>query len=530
MIRSGLVNQHRARFEQGFPHERNNHPRDAMERPFVQEKTYPVLNKGQYAQPELPINAPDPVQPGIIDIFGKKTTPDERMYLYREFLRAQRRFGAVPGQPTAPKNANKRPGNMPPPMQVPQNPPPAPGPGGAPGGAPPGDGPGGPPGGGPPGGGAPGNGAPGNGAGGPPGSGGPPSLMQPSTESSTGEAPYYSELEAQVLMDAVGGNIGRGYDHASEVTATEKWVNQNVERQRATRFPSLLSIGKRNKERGFSGPEMIEIPKERESGPSTGDSYQTAHTDLYFDTLAELDDVVTGNVTSAANQAVGVPLNQKPVKETQFTDTTSEIQALKAELAKYQKIGLSPEDFMSLGELLKSKEGELHEAVAMRNRYSDLEWTIESERKKVIAEAEEQLKINDKEWLERGIKLRDQLEAKYKIRPVKLSMSKITQAEYVNHLGPVNVRRKRKAAVTTVGDYEIGNFWAPKTKAGEAENRMQMGPNKQQKPSVNRFEATIGKRTVGPRMVRKALKNTGTLANLAAQSMVENRRRSARAY
>lgn len=112
MLRSGLVNQHRARFEEGFPHERNNHPRDILIRPFVQTEIYPILKRGRYTEPELPVNDPNPVQPKYIDIFGKKTTPDERIYLYKEFFNAAKKFGFVPGQPVGPKNANGKPGQM----------------------------------------------------------------------------------------------------------------------------------------------------------------------------------------------------------------------------------------------------------------------------------------------------------------------------------------------------------------------------------------------------------------------------------
>ena len=344
MLRSGLVNQHRARFEEGFPHERNNHPRDALERPYVQQASYPILKKGDYAQPELPADDPNPIQTKYIDLFGKKTTADERLYLYREFFRAAKKFGAIPGQPTGPSNANGRPGNMPPPPG-PQNPPAAPGEQPPPEGQPPGDQtppdvPGQPP------------TAPGSSV---------PPLMRGSAPSSSGASSYQtapgveyiSELDAQVFTDAVGGNIGRGYDHESEVNATEAWVNGMLDRHRNTRWrssrsniteaPSVPGAGLSTFGAGLSTftpsgappsePQRVypSVPASEPQGlyPSVPGSEpqglypsvpeQTARaqseparrsrSDILFTTTDPLGPVVNGNVTSAAAQSVGVPLD-----------------------------------------------------------------------------------------------------------------------------------------------------------------------------------------------------------------------------
>lgn len=402
MLRSGLVNQHRARFEEGFPHERNNHPRDALERPYVQDTAYPILKKGEFAKPELPVNAPNPIQSKYIDIFGKETTPDQRMFLYREFFRAARKFGAIPGQPTAPQNSNRGPGNMPPP------PPPA---GGVPPNPPPGDQPGG---GNQPGGPGGGNQQPPPGPGGPgaPSSSGPsgatsfytPDDQSLSTQTGTD---YYSQMAAQVFMDSVGGNIGgRGYDHSSQVDANEEWLADQVLRKHADRFPSLLRTGRRNRERGFTGPEMSES--------------------ILFNTMAPLGQVVGGNVTSAAANAIGIPIKQSVTIGTQFDGTTTEMAALKAALAQYQGIGLSPDEFARLGGWMQTHKELVGEAVQLREEKAGL-----------VGQANEFVAQNYKELLQKGLVMKTEMEKKYKIREV---ADKATQAENVNQLAPMNIR------------------------------------------------------------------------------------------
>jgi hypothetical protein len=193
MLRSGLVNQHRARFEEGFPHERNNHPRDKLIRPYVQDEVYPTLKRGRYTEPELPFNDPNPVQPKYIDIFGKKTTPDERLYLYKEFFNAAKKFGVIPGQATVPQNANGAPGTM---YPQPPLPPPADPQGGPPGG--PQD---------------------------PPR--GPDPYRFPRAPSMMGATEvgveYTSELAAQSLVNGVSGNIGESNPREAD-EATEGWT------------------------------------------------------------------------------------------------------------------------------------------------------------------------------------------------------------------------------------------------------------------------------------------------------------------
>lgn len=75
MIRSGLVNVRRGGgFEQGYPHQRDNTPRDEIVRPYVDG-----FDTGMGEPTNMTVIVPKPV--AYTDIFSKKATPDERLYL-----------------------------------------------------------------------------------------------------------------------------------------------------------------------------------------------------------------------------------------------------------------------------------------------------------------------------------------------------------------------------------------------------------------------------------------------------------------
>jgi hypothetical protein len=77
MIRSGLVNQRRGGgFEEGFPHQRDNNPRDEVIRPYVDG-----IDTGFGTRSDISQIIPTPVS--YDDIFGKKATPSERLYLFK---------------------------------------------------------------------------------------------------------------------------------------------------------------------------------------------------------------------------------------------------------------------------------------------------------------------------------------------------------------------------------------------------------------------------------------------------------------
>ena len=104
MIRSGLVSQHKARFESGFPHQRNNHPRNETIRPWVSGFDLPVMEKSTYATPYDPDGAS---KTGIAvktsasikykDIFGKTASPDTKYYLAQLVKRLSRGGGGLGG-------------------------------------------------------------------------------------------------------------------------------------------------------------------------------------------------------------------------------------------------------------------------------------------------------------------------------------------------------------------------------------------------------------------------------------------------
>jgi hypothetical protein len=89
MLTSGLVNQKRARFEEGFPqiHDRNARTIHLV-KPFVQTGIFPILAKSNYVKPLDQVF--DKTQVLYDDIFGKKMTADQRNYLAQQVLSAKR--------------------------------------------------------------------------------------------------------------------------------------------------------------------------------------------------------------------------------------------------------------------------------------------------------------------------------------------------------------------------------------------------------------------------------------------------------
>jgi len=82
MIRSGLANVQKAGYL-GYPHERDSTPRNDVERPFVSVGDGTVLQKSDFSDPLAnPITVPAPVM--YNDIFAKRTTADERLYVLRQ--------------------------------------------------------------------------------------------------------------------------------------------------------------------------------------------------------------------------------------------------------------------------------------------------------------------------------------------------------------------------------------------------------------------------------------------------------------
>lgn len=83
MIKSGLVNQKRGGgFEQGYPQQEYPKGRYEVVRPYVaDDKT--ILKKSAYSSP-LDYKAVTPSPVDYNDIFAKKATPDERLYILKQ--------------------------------------------------------------------------------------------------------------------------------------------------------------------------------------------------------------------------------------------------------------------------------------------------------------------------------------------------------------------------------------------------------------------------------------------------------------
>lgn len=82
MIKSGLTNVQKAGYL-GYPHERDKNPRDRMERPFVALGDSTVMRKSDFSDP-MAIKAITPAPVLYDDIFAKRTTADERLYILRQ--------------------------------------------------------------------------------------------------------------------------------------------------------------------------------------------------------------------------------------------------------------------------------------------------------------------------------------------------------------------------------------------------------------------------------------------------------------
>jgi len=106
MIKSGLVNQKRAEFPNGYPHQRDANARNDVIRPYVSLGDPIVAKKSDYSSP-MTYKAITPSPVDYNDIFGKRATADERLYILRQiqqgFDKIQRGIiGAVPPKSTPP--------------------------------------------------------------------------------------------------------------------------------------------------------------------------------------------------------------------------------------------------------------------------------------------------------------------------------------------------------------------------------------------------------------------------------------------
>lgn len=104
MIKSGLVNQKRGGgFEQGYPSQKYPKGRDEFIRPYVNNSDPTVLRKSEYSDPmAYKAVTPSPIQ--YNDIFRKKPTPDERLYILKQIQQGLDKvqkgiLGKIPGGP-----------------------------------------------------------------------------------------------------------------------------------------------------------------------------------------------------------------------------------------------------------------------------------------------------------------------------------------------------------------------------------------------------------------------------------------------
>lgn len=105
MIKSGLVNQKRGGgFEQGYPSQKYPKGRDEFIRPYVNNSDPTILRKSEFSDPmAYKAITPSPVQ--YNDIFRKKPTPDERLYILKQIQQGLDKvqkgiLGKIPGAPT----------------------------------------------------------------------------------------------------------------------------------------------------------------------------------------------------------------------------------------------------------------------------------------------------------------------------------------------------------------------------------------------------------------------------------------------
>lgn len=88
MIRSGLLIQRRAEFEEGYPSDYTDSIVKRTARPYVQTEIDTTLPVSNFAKPSY---NPDK-SVFYDDIFSKRVTPDESLYLYQKFLSAVKDF------------------------------------------------------------------------------------------------------------------------------------------------------------------------------------------------------------------------------------------------------------------------------------------------------------------------------------------------------------------------------------------------------------------------------------------------------
>jgi len=238
MIRSGLTNVQKAGYL-GYPHERDPNPRNQMERPFVSLGDATILYKSDFSDPQANSTVtPSPVL--YDDIFAKRTTPDERLYVLKQIQQGLSKIQKgllgkdakqVPGVPLP-----NQPGQIIPTPPFGQTGNTI---GRPPGGQPPGGGPGGdaPGGDGPAGDGLGGDGSGGPGSGGFPGGfpGGPPDLISPSTSASSGNE-YFEpnegvDLAEEELAQEVVANPPVQTPANEEERATNEWLHMQHDPQ-----------------------------------------------------------------------------------------------------------------------------------------------------------------------------------------------------------------------------------------------------------------------------------------------------------
>lgn len=104
MIKAGLVSQKRGGgFEQGYPNQKYPKGRDEFIRPYVNNSDPTILRKSEYSDPmAYKAVTPSPVQ--YNDLFRKKPTPDERLYILKQIQQGLDKvqkgiLGKIPGGP-----------------------------------------------------------------------------------------------------------------------------------------------------------------------------------------------------------------------------------------------------------------------------------------------------------------------------------------------------------------------------------------------------------------------------------------------
>lgn len=124
MIKSGLTNVQKAGYL-GYPHERDGNPRDRMERPFVALGDSTVMRKSDFSDP-MAIKAITPAPVMYNDIFAKRTTADERLYILRQIQQGldkiQRGILSKGGVQAPQMPLPTQPGGIPPPPGNPSQP------------------------------------------------------------------------------------------------------------------------------------------------------------------------------------------------------------------------------------------------------------------------------------------------------------------------------------------------------------------------------------------------------------------------